>query len=93
MSTVDAAPRRRPRGRLRRRAWDLVGIALFVVLVFPVFWMISTAFKPDEEINGLAPTWLSTSPTLDHFRDAINRPFFWDTVKNSLTIVCVSVVA
>ena len=93
MSTVSAAPRRPTRGRLRRRAWDLVGIALFVVLVFPVFWMISTAFKPDDEINGLTPTWLSTSPTLDHFRDAIDRPFFWDTVKNSLIIVGVSVVA
>jgi N,N'-diacetylchitobiose transport system permease protein len=93
MSTASAAPRRRARGRLRRRAWDLVGIALFVVLVFPVFWMISTAFKPDDEINGLTPTWLSTSPTLDHFRDAIDRPFFWDTVKNSLIIVGVSVVA
>jgi N,N'-diacetylchitobiose transport system permease protein len=93
MSTASAAPRRRARGRLRRRAWDVVGIALFVVLVFPVFWMISTAFKPDDEINGLTPTWLSTSPTLDHFRDAIDRPFFWDTVKNSLIIVGVSVVA
>ena len=93
MSTLSAAPRRRARGRLRRRAWDLVGIALFVVLVFPVFWMISTAFKPDDEINGLTPTWISTSPTLDHFRDAIDRPFFWDTVKNSLIVVCVSVVA
>jgi N,N'-diacetylchitobiose transport system permease protein len=93
VSTASAAPRRRARGRLRRRAWDLVGIALFVVLVFPVFWMISTAFKPDDEINGLTPTWLSTSPTLDHFRDAIDRPFFWDTVKNSLIIVGVSVVA
>jgi N,N'-diacetylchitobiose transport system permease protein len=93
VSTACAARRRRARGRLRRRAWDLVGIALFVVLVFPVFWMISTAFKPDDEINGLTPTWLSTSPTLDHFRDAIDRPFFWDTVKNSLIIVGVSVVA
>ena len=94
MSTVSAAPRRgRPRSRRRRWAWDLLGIALFVVLVFPVFWMVSTAFKPDDEISSLTPTWLSTSPTLDHFRDAINRPYFWDTVKNSLIVVCVSVLA
>ena len=95
MSTVsEVTPRRRPKhGFLRRRAWDILGVALFVVLVFPVFWMISTAFKPDDEINSLTPTWISTSPTLDHFRDAINRPFFWDTVKNSLIVVCVSVLA
>jgi N,N'-diacetylchitobiose transport system permease protein len=61
-------------------------------MVFPVFWMISTALKPDEEINRLTPTWLSPSPTLDHFRDAINRPYFWEAVKNSLIIVGVTVV-
>jgi N,N'-diacetylchitobiose transport system permease protein len=94
MSTVSAAPRRRrPRHRRRRWAWDLLGIALFVMLVFPVFWMISTAFKPDDEINSLTPTWLSTSPTLDHFRDAMSRPFFWDSVKNSMIVVVVSVAA
>jgi N,N'-diacetylchitobiose transport system permease protein len=61
--------------------------------VFPVFWMISTAFKPDDEINSLTPTWFSTQPTLDHFRDAMNRPYFWDVVVNSLVIVGVTVAA
>lgn len=94
MSALPAAPRRAgSRRRLRRAGWDLLGIALFVVLVFPVFWMISTAFKPDDEINGSTPTWLSASPTLDHFREAIGRPFFWDTVRNSLIVVLVSVAA
>ena len=95
MSAVsDVAHRQRPRrGLLRRRAWDIFGVFLFVVLVFPVFWMVSTAFKPDDEINSLTPTWISTSPPLDHFRDAVNRPFFWDTVKNSLIVVCVAVLA
>lgn len=82
-----ATLRRQRRRRLRRIAWNVVGLAVFVVVVFPVFWMVSTAFKPDDEINSFTPTWFSTSPTLDHFRDAIARPFFWDTVKNSLIIV------
>jgi N,N'-diacetylchitobiose transport system permease protein len=84
---------RRRRRFLRRRGWDLLGIALFVVLVFPVFWMVSTAFKPDDEINSTEPTWFSLSPTLDHFRDAINRPYFWQIVQNSLIVVCVAVSA
>ena len=96
MSTVAATPpppRRRRRGLLRRRAWDLVGLALFVVLVFPVFWMISTAFKPDDEISSVEPTWFSLSPTLQHFRDAIARPYFWEIVQNSLIVVGVTVAA
>jgi N,N'-diacetylchitobiose transport system permease protein len=86
-----ALARRARRRRLRRAGWNVVGLALLVVLVFPVYWMISTAFKPDDEINSLSPTWFSSSPTLSHFRDAIDRPYFWDGVKNSLIIVCVTV--
>ena len=33
-----------------RLGWNALGIAVFVVLVFPVYWMVSTAFKPDSGI-------------------------------------------
>jgi N,N'-diacetylchitobiose transport system permease protein len=76
---------------MRRAGWNVVGVALFAVMVFPVFWMISTAFKPDEEVNADTPTFFSAHPTLQHFRDAIHRPFFWDSIKNSLVVVLVAV--
>jgi N,N'-diacetylchitobiose transport system permease protein len=71
--------------------WDAVGLAVFAVMVFPVFWMISTAFKPDDQIVSLTPTWFSLHPTLSHFRAAIDKPYFWADVKNSLIVVCVTV--
>ena len=61
-------------------------------MVFPVYWMISTAFKQDDQINSLKPTWFPSHPTLAHFTDAIHRPFFWEDVKNSLIIVLATVV-
>ena len=76
---------------LRRSGWDVLGIAVFVVMVFPVFWMISTAFKPDDQIISLSPTWFSSHPTLAHFTEAIHRPYFWQNVKNSVVIVLVTV--
>ena len=98
MSSVAASSARRAerarrarRRRVRRTGWNVVALAVFVVMVFPVFWMVSTAFKPDDEINSLTPTWFSLHPTLRHFADAIHRPFFWDVVKNSLIIVFVTV--
>ena len=78
------------RGR-RRFVWDGVGVALFVAIAFPVYWMIASAFKPQEELDGLAPTWFPLHPTLSHFSDAIDRPFFWQGVRNSLIVVSVTV--
>ena len=83
--------RRRKGRRARQAGWNIVGIVVFVVMVFPVFWMISTAFKPDEQIISLTPTWFPLHPTLQHFRDAIDKPFFWEDVKNSLIVVSVTV--
>ena len=83
---------RRRRGRRARQAgWNALGLLIFVVMVFPVFWMISTSLKSNEEIVSLNPTWFPLPPTLQHFRDAVNKPYFWVDVKNSLIIVTVTV--
>jgi N,N'-diacetylchitobiose transport system permease protein len=62
-------------------------------MVFPVYWMISTALKPTDDINSLKPTWFPLHPTIAHFSDAIHRPYFWTSVENSLIIVGVTVAA
>jgi N,N'-diacetylchitobiose transport system permease protein len=85
-----SASRRRGR-RARQLGWDALGLAVFAVMVFPVFWMVSTAFKTDDQIIALKPTWIPLHPTLKHFRDAIDKPFFWEDVKNSLIVVLVTV--
>ena len=78
--------------RATRAGWNTVAVVLFVLMVFPVFWMISTAFKPTDEINSVTPTWFSANPTLQHFRDALARPYFWTDVKNSVIVVLATVV-
>jgi N,N'-diacetylchitobiose transport system permease protein len=88
------AERRARRAKRRRRSrlgWDLLALVVVVVMVFPVYWMISTAFKRDADIYGLDPTWFPIRATFDHFADAMHRPHFWDSVQNSLVIVCATV--
>ena len=85
-------PRRRAGRTAGRLAWNAVALVVCLILVFPVLWMISTAFKPDDEINSLTPTWIPLDPTLQHFRDAIDRPYFWDGVVNSLLVVGATVL-
>ena len=75
----------------QRLAWNTVGLILFFVMAFPVYWMISTAFKSNAQIYDFTPSWFPTHLTLAHFRDAINRPYFWTDVKNSVIVVTVTV--
>jgi N,N'-diacetylchitobiose transport system permease protein len=72
---------------VRRSAWNALGLAVTVVLVFPVYWMVSSAFKSEDEVNRLAPTWIPLHPTLSHFSAAIHRSHFWTVVENSLLVV------
>jgi N,N'-diacetylchitobiose transport system permease protein len=82
------APRGRgPRRRTRQFGWNLLGLLVLAVMVFPVYWMVATAFKPGQQILSYTPHWVPTHPTLSNFRDAIHQPFFWNAVKNSLIVV------
>ncbi len=91
--TAGALPHRKPsrRRRARRVGVNLLGLAVFFVMVFPVYWMVSTAFKPGNDILSLKPQWFPRHPTLLNFTDAIHRPYFWTDVKNSLIITGVVV--
>jgi N,N'-diacetylchitobiose transport system permease protein len=81
------------RRRLNRVAINATGLLVFAVMVFPVYWMVTTAFKPGSEIFADTPVWFPWHPTLSNFGDAIHRPHFWASVKNSLIIVSVVVTA
>src|SRR5436305_13254541 len=75
------------RRRLRQTGWNVVGVVVLVIVVFPVYWMVATAFKPGHDILSYTPQWFPTHPTLSNFGDAIHQPFFWNAVKNSLIVV------
>ena len=87
-----APPRRRRRRFSRRRfagrvAINALGLFVFVVMTFPVYWMIATAFKEGHNILADTPQFVPRPATLSNFSDAIHRPYFWDDVKNSLIVV------
>jgi len=72
---------------LRRTLVNLTGLLVFVVMVFPVYWMVTTAFKPGLEITSYTPHWWPHHPTLVHFTDAIHSGYFWRDLANSLIVV------
>jgi N,N'-diacetylchitobiose transport system permease protein len=77
---------------LSRTLFDGLGILVFVAMIFPIYWMISTALKPGKEILALTPVWIPSPPTFENFRTAMNVPFFWNDVVNSLLVVVTVVI-
>src|SRR6266852_1291034 len=76
----------------RRTLFDTIAVLVFAVMLFTIYWMVTTALKPGKEILSLTPVWFPSPVTLENFRDAMNLPFFWNDVVNSL-IVVLTVVA
>lgn len=77
----------RVRARLGQLAFDATGLAVATVMLFPIYWMVITAFKPGRDILTLEPKWFPAPFTLQNFQDAVTRPYFIDDVKNSLIVV------
>jgi ABC-type glycerol-3-phosphate transport system permease component len=83
--------------RMRRAGLNLLGLLVALITLFPILWMISTAFKPDTEWYSLTPHPLPAHPTLSNFRlvidgNVIGWPY-WTFLKNSLFVTLVSVAA
>jgi ABC-type glycerol-3-phosphate transport system permease component len=90
----------RPRSwrRLTRRAGlNLLGLLVALITLFPIFWMVSTAFKPDTEWYTLTPHPLPSHPTLSNFGAVIDGSViglpYWNFLKNSLFVTLVAVFA
>ena len=97
-SAMSLARRRLVRRRVVRRAGvNLLGLLVALITLFPIFWMISTAFKPATEWYSLSPHPLPAHPTLGNFRAVIDGNViglpYWNFLKNSLFVTLVSVVA
>jgi N,N'-diacetylchitobiose transport system permease protein len=90
-----AAPHRPGRGRPRRSparvALNLAGVAVFLVSVFPVYWMVTTSFRRGVDIQSPHPQFLPFPGTLENYRKVFSRDFFWSSLRNSLVITLLTV--
>ncbi len=71
---------------LTRLIWGLFVWSVVGTLGFPLFWMLSTAFKPPTEIFVSPPTLIPVSPTLDNFVRVLNETRFVTYFWNSLVV-------
>lgn len=85
--------RLRPRPR-RRIPWisNTIAVVFSIVWIFPVYWMLNTAFKPRPEVMTSTPLFFPTSPTLSNFVVAITQSNFLVDLRNSAVVVAGAVV-
>ncbi|BCL22921.1 carbohydrate ABC transporter permease [Streptomyces tuirus] len=87
MSTLPGAGRRKS-----RLGWNLLGLLVFVVAGFPLYWMLNTAFKPAKDAIDPDPSLLPTGLTFDNFHRALDIADFWGPVGRSLVVSLAVVV-
>jgi ABC-type glycerol-3-phosphate transport system permease component len=88
------------RARRRAKAAALNGFGLLIALItlFPIFMMVSTAFKPSQEIYSLTPSLLPTHPFLGNFSQVISGNVagdigsVWLFFRNSLEVALSTVL-
>ena len=81
------------RARIARSATYALLIFGAVLMVFPFYWMFSTAFKTPRETNVFPPQWLPSTLSLDNFHEAFRKAPFARYFVNSVIITTLSVLA
>jgi multiple sugar transport system permease protein len=78
---------------IRRHLLIYAGLTPFLVIaLFPIYWMVITAFKQDAEIYRMdqVPFWFHLPPTLEHFTLLFTQTQFTAQLLNTLYLaVCV----
>jgi N,N'-diacetylchitobiose transport system permease protein len=82
------------RRRRRRPRWvsHTIAIVFSLVWVFPVYWMLNTAFKPRDEVMTPTPIFWPRQLTFQNFIVAISQADFFDDLRNSVIVVFSSVI-
>jgi N,N'-diacetylchitobiose transport system permease protein len=83
--------------RLRAISLNGAGVLVALITLFPILWMVSTAFKPSQEIYSLTPSLLPSHPTIGNYRAVISGQAsgigsYWLFFLNSMKVTLATVL-
>src|SRR5438874_11178829 len=94
-----APPMTQRRKELRRHALIYAGLVPFVVIaVFPIYWMLITAFKQDPDLYRMEniPFWFNLPPTLRNFDILFYQTnygaWLWNTFAISVWVAAITLL-
>ena len=74
--------------RARRIGLNAAAVLFCAVWIFPVYWMVNTAFKPYTDILKPTPGFLPFPFSLANFSDAVHKSGFLTDLANSAVVTC-----
>ena len=91
--TGSAAERsRRPRKGTQVWVSRLLLIVFCAVFLLPLYWMVVTALKTNQELAVFPPTLWPQNPQWSNFTEAVNYIPFFRFLRNTLTVTALTVV-
>ncbi|AJE80621.1 sugar transporter membrane protein [Streptomyces albus] len=91
-SPAPRAGRGRPVRWIRRSPLYLAATVTVVLCLFPVYWMVTTAFKPSQDIQSYDPRLVPGDWTFRHFQDAVSADGFGLFWRNSILVTLSAVL-
>lgn len=85
--TLGGPPRRRGPRDLPR---FVVLLVLALIFLAPLYWMLSTSFKPESDTIAVPVQWIPAHPTVQNYQEILNSPdgnilrWTWNSLFTSL---------
>lgn len=87
-----ARARRGPRRGVLSVVANAVAVLFGLVWLFPVYWMVNTAFLTDAQIQRRIPTLVPLGGTGGHFAQVLGDGAFWSALRMSVSIALLVVL-
>ena len=71
---------------------NISGLIAIILMGFPVYWMVTTSFKPKGDILSTNPTLIPRAFSLSNYSQAINKEGFTQALLNSVIVVIFTVL-
>ncbi len=92
MSSTTDTQTLRPDRKKSRLGFDLLGLGIALVMVFPVYWLVISSLRPNREIRSYDQTLWPSSITFDNFVRAAEQPNFGTAIQSSLIVSVTAVL-
>lgn len=76
--------------RSTRIGLNTLGVAIALIWIFPVYWMVNTAFLPMDKVRAETPTFVPFGGDLSAFGRVLT-PNFFNSMKLSLSVTLIVV--